>query len=372
MRAREQGLDDGLEPARRIKAAAKRHFDMTWSDYWRAHACVLAVWATCIASAMIAAQSYGFALDFAIYGVFPLVTIVLALLALVVMSARELVVHRPERPFHHISRRMIADWQVPRRLVMAVPVVIGTTVYMSVFSSLKSAIPFMVPYYLDPMLVQLDRALFFGHDAWRVLQPVLGFPAVTFTINLFYNGWLLVICATFFGAALMVKETRLRAQYLIAFFLSWAVIGSVLATVFSSVGPCFYAEFYTGDPYAGLMVYLHDVDATLPIWALSTQDMLLSIHRNSTTGLGSGISAMPSMHLATTMLTVLFAFRVRRWLGYCALAFLIAMVVGSVHLGWHYVTDGLVSILLTPVLWWIAGWLAGLPYGRGSAGAAAA
>jgi hypothetical protein len=39
------------------------------------------------------------------------------------------------------------------------------------------------------------------------------------------------------------------------------------------------------------------------------------------------------------------------WQSALALAFHLCILVGSVHLGWHYGVDGLASMILTAALW---------------------
>ncbi len=65
---------------------------------------------------------------------------------------------------------------------------------------------------------------------------------------------------------------------------------------------------------------------------------------------------MPSLHLATTALMTFHAFQLNRWLGWFMTAFLVVMLVGSVHLGWHYAIDGYVVIPAAYGLWRLSGW----------------
>jgi hypothetical protein len=42
-------------------------------------------------------------------------------------------------------------------------------------------------------------------------------------------------------------------------------------------------------------------------------------------------------------------------LGWIFGAFLLVILIGSVHLGWHYAIDGYVGIIGTLILWWACG-----------------
>ena len=47
--------------------------------------------------------------------------------------------------------------------------------------------------------------------------------------------------------------------------------------------------------------------------------------------------------------------------------FAVTILLGSVHLGWHYLVDGLLAFAMVPPLWWIAGKLTGSSLARTSA-----
>lgn len=86
--------------------------------------------------------------------------------------------------------------------------------------------------------------------------------------------------------------------------------------------------------------------------------MLWQNYESSTVGLGSGISAMPSLHVALTTLSALLLSRLSRTAGVLAWAYLALILVGSVHLGWHYAIDGYASIIAVGLIWRAAGWWA--------------
>jgi membrane-associated phospholipid phosphatase len=73
---------------------------------------------------------------------------------------------------------------------------------------------------------------------------------------------------------------------------------------------------------------------------------------------GFGISAMPSVHVAMATLFAIGGFVVHRWLGWVMAAYAVLIWIGSVYLGWHYATDGIVGATMTIGLWKLSGKLA--------------
>jgi hypothetical protein len=61
------------------------------------------------------------------------------------------------------------------------------------------------------------------------------------------------------------------------------------------------------------------------------------------------------MHNAQAALFAAAAYRLDRRLGHVALAYLVAIFLGSIHLGWHYALDGVVGIAAALLVWVLAG-----------------
>ena len=64
---------------------------------------------------------------------------------------------------------------------------------------------------------------------------------------------------------------------------------------------------------------------------------------------------MPSMHVSVAFLFALFGWHVSRWLGIVATIYCVVILLGSVHLGYHYAVDGYVAIVATFIIWITAG-----------------
>ena len=64
---------------------------------------------------------------------------------------------------------------------------------------------------------------------------------------------------------------------------------------------------------------------------------------------------MPSMHLSIACLFAILGWRISKAWGISATIFLALILVGSVHLGYHYAIDGYAAIVATLAIWWLSG-----------------
>ena len=264
---------------------------------------------------------------------------------------------RPERLIETIATEFRARYLTADRLLGALIVMALLPLFVSVFTGIKALIPVLHPFAWDEAFAAWDRLLHGGVDPWRLLQPVLGHPWATTAINFFYHLWLFVVYGVLFWQAFSTRNPRLRMQFLLSFVLSWSLLGSLLAVLLSSGGPVYFGRL-TGlaDPFQPLMDYLVAANQVAPVWALEVQDMLWRKYAEGESGFGAGISAMPSMHVSATVLFALLAWRVDRRLGIAFTAFSAVILIGSVHLAWHYAIDGYLAALLTWLIWHAAGW----------------
>ena len=170
-------------------------------------------------------------------------------------------------------------------------------------------------------------------------------------MNFAYNLWFLVLVAAFVACACATRRQALRHQYLMSFMLVWFVGGFLVAMGFSSAGPCYYARIGLGDLYAAA-----DVGAasgrrrSIRSGRSRAQDMLWQGFTGGRPG-SAGISAFPSMHVATATLFALAARRLHPWLFAAGLAYWAVIMLGSVLLGWHYAVDGYAGTLIALLAW---------------------
>jgi len=241
----------------------------------------------------------------------------------------------------------------------ALPVVAAMLIHNKAALELKAAIPALNPFSWDQTFIEIDRLLHFGMDPWRILQPVLGYPNITFMLNNLYNFWFVLMFGMWFWFAFQNKHSALRDQFFIAFSLTWMIGGGIMALIFSSAGPVYLSDLgFEAHPFVELMAYLHNVnDNIIPLWAVDAQRALWDGYTNPDVPF-VGISAFPSMHNAVVAAFTCAAWSINRRLGMVIAAYAALILLGSVHLGWHYAVDGYAGILIGVICWRIAGHIA--------------
>ncbi len=234
-----------------------------------------------------------------------------------------------------------------------------------VFSShtfIKRSIPDINPFKYDIILYNIDKWIHFGYSPWQLTHELFSNAYLSLFINFLYHLWFLFLWGSTLFFIIKKSNLQLRFQYLISFMLCWVINGAIIATILSSAGPCYlYLLDKDNKQFLSLMQRLAEQSEYLKsiglpeLWALNVQDSLWQKYLTRSDGIGVGISAMPSMHVSSSVLMALGSYRVNKKLGILMWVFAVFIQIGSVHLGWHYAIDGYIGALLTIIIWLIIG-----------------
>lgn len=224
-------------------------------------------------------------------------------------------------------------------------------VFFAAFTTTKTGMGRLVGFRWDRTFTDVDTAIF-GTDPWRITHAFLG-PAPTWALAFFYTYIFGFTLAYVQGFVAIYASRRTVGIFFLAMFLTWFFGGVIGAYALSSAGPVFAG---LSDPalqarFAPLAAKLH---ASMPgDWMVApTQQYLAATINSPIAEKGGGISAMPSMHIASAMLYVMLAGRTKwQWL---AVPFLALTWLGSVHFGYHYAIDGAVAIPIAVLCWYVA------------------
>lgn len=218
------------------------------------------------------------------------------------------------------------------------------------FFLLKSAIPMINPYHADPALAGLDRWLHGGTDPWVIAHRWAAGLPMGLLLPFYVEIWALPATALPVYIALTDPDLRRSRRFLWLFAGSWVVLGNVVATLGSSVGPVFYDRLIGGDRFAGLTEALRASPVEGSLIGI-IQTYLWQNHESGVFAAGSAISAFPSLHVAMAALTALYVAERHRLLAPLGWLFLGLVQFLSVYTGYHYAIDGYVSIVAV-----VAGW----------------
>ncbi len=273
-----------------------------------------------------------------------------------------LVYRKEKRPLYCFWQQIIFFYEQRYQIISAFLLLVVISVFSSYYSTFKAMIPVLHPFEFDESLRQMDLWLFLGNEPWRLIHNLYQSPWVTLGLDFAYNVWFFLVYGVLI-TFLVTQNGQNRRRYVLAWLLCWIVIGNLLALLFSSVGPTFIGRLAPDHTsYEPLMALLHQQDRwiqqhvpSLLIWSLNTQDSLWTSYSTGKEMLGSGISAMPSMHVSMSVLMALGVGSINRKLGIIFWCFSFIIYIGSFTLGWHYAVDGLVSGPITVVIWYLCG-----------------
>lgn len=284
---------------------------------------------------------------------------VLAVLSWIFVEVAKLAPTGADRPLQQVASRLARPLQL-----VALPAVLFP-LFLGAYTWAKCSIPFAVGYGWERTWADADKLLL-GSDAWELAHAAMP-AAAAYSWTFFYAvvwGFVLVFSGALIAA---FASRRHAATYFTAMMLSWLIGGIGFAYAIPAAGPVFA---HLVDPALGARFATLRADL---VAMLGEDNLVLLSQRYLAAGMkvkvalkGGGVSAMPSMHIATATVLVMAAWRTR-WV-WPAIAFLALTFFGSVYLGYHYAVDAPVASVIAIGCWFAARWLYGSRVGANDLG----
>jgi hypothetical protein len=245
-----------------------------------------------------------------------------------------------DRPFAAWRERLIASRPILLR-AFQIATLVGAAIALHGWA--KSMIPYVVPYWADPFLADADKFAF-GSDPWLLFRSELLGPLY----STFYVFWFPI---TFGTMGLIAFGERDNTRLILAFLMTLIVGGTFGQYLLASGGPIYFEGLGFGPRF-------HQLVATNDPVFNSFARYLWVNYQSGSTNLGTGISAMPSMHIALATWTVFAVRAIWRPLMPLAILYAIILWAASIASGWHYASDGIVGAGIAIVAFWLSGqWL---------------
>jgi hypothetical protein len=243
--------------------------------------------------------------------------------------------------------QQLRDGAIERLALLLLPAIVMPAFLMG-YTTSKTAIPLVVGYSWDGFWANADR-LIFGDDVWRISRAIFGNSASRFWEWWYAVAWGCAFLLTTNFVALLGRRATVGI-FFTALTGAWLIGGCFLAYAFSAAGPVFAPIFEPtlAQRFGPLQQLLNDTLGNRSI-ALAQHYLLDAARETHVAAKGGGISAFPSMHIATVTIYVLAA-RGTKWL-IPAVGFWLMIFIGSAYFGFHYWIDGIVGAAVSVGCW---------------------
>ncbi|MGH1564273.1 phosphatase PAP2 family protein [Mumia sp. DW29H23] len=227
-----------------------------------------------------------------------------------------------------------ARW-TPRRIALAVSALVAYYLVYLCYHNLKSWDVLLDP--RDDLLLRWDRWLFLGSTPGAVLHDLLGEHTAMYVVSAVYMAFTPVVTTMLVGSLVFTERVRHGFVMVVGGMWAW-ILGVGSYYLIPSLGPFWrLPEEYAGLPRTAIQdMWEKDVVG---------REHLLA-HPEAPDALAQ-ISAFASLHVAFTTLVFLMAryYGLRR-LSWVLGVFVLATIVATLYLGWHYVADDVAGIAI--------------------------
>lgn len=248
------------------------------------------------------------------------------------------------------SLYLTRKYGIRSRIIPTVYALLGCLAFSMAFSLIKTSIPYIQPFYADPFFADIDKAMHFGVDPWKIVHSVAAYVPPAAIVIVYFMIWFLPAVFLPVFIALTDTDADRSKRFMILHVASWVILGNVMAVLGSSAGPIYYDRLIGGSRFADLAIAL-DSSGIAASTLGRVQENLWQFYAEGGQSLGSGISAFPSVHVGLAAVTMLYLWERSRALAPIGILFASMIMFASVYHGWHYAVDGYMSFAAVITVW---------------------
>jgi hypothetical protein len=232
------------------------------------------------------------------------------------------------------------------RLLLALSGLVAYHVVYICYRNIKSWVSFRDQH--DDLLLRVDHGLFFGHSPAVLLHDLFGQNEAAYVFEMIYRSFTYVVPVSVVAA--LVFAPKIRDGYVLLMSSMWVwILGVGSYYLIPAFGPFASApEEFAQLPYTS-------ITSTQAEYVTERQQLLL--HPGAADSFAS-ISAFASLHIGfTCMVLLMLRYYGLRRAANVMVVYLVAVLLATVYLGWHYFIDDPAGIVLAALAVLLGRWM---------------
>ena len=255
------------------------------------------------------------------------------------------------------ARQIVREHWTRERITL---VVIGLTCFYVTYVSyrnLKNYLPTFYTEMKDPLLHEMDKWLFFGHEPATVLHAVFGESWAAQFFAFIYLLYLPLTPITLIVWLVWSRNISYGYWFATANCLNWA-LGTISYYLIPTMGPNFWYPWLYRDLDVTGVTDLQD-----SLWN-SRQEVRFPLNPFSDSV--QSVAGFASLHVSLTLIIAMIAqYTVRhRLIKLAAWVFFGLTVISTLYFGWHYIADDIGGIVIAVLAVYLGGIASGQKFDR--------
>jgi len=218
---------------------------------------------------------------------------------------------------------------------------------LHVYGWIKLVIPLLHPRLFDQELWNIDRMIFFGISPNIFFLNLFNGHLALRAVDLTYGNIFLVGLCVAVGYFISSPVKRLRVAFMTGHVFLW-LTGAWLYMLFPSLGPAYrFPDIWL--QYADELRVTQSMQTLL--WRNYSHVLRMNGPNAAPVNILLGIAAFPSLHVAFQTFIFLWFRRIWTWGEVLFAVFVLAIFLGAMITGWHYLIDLFAGMLLAWIVW---------------------